>query len=199
VYPQIPGSAVVPAGEPGSPTVVLSTTAWSDSMRADGPKLGAPPTVSASSVTRWSALRDQPTAPLVQAINRFRRSRGLGAVGLSPALTRAAVAHVRALAVSGRFTHDWDDGAAFATWIARYYPSLPGGRWLAGENLLWSHTQVSPAAAIATWVASPAHRSILLAPAWRDLGVGIVAVDGAPGVYAGQDVVIVAATFGTRR
>jgi uncharacterized protein YkwD len=49
------------------------------------------------------------------------------------------------------------------------------------------------------WLASPAHRAVLLTPAWRELGVGVVRAERATGVYASQDVYVVAVEFGARR
>ena len=169
-------------------------------MASSGPQLGAPPapTEMPDITALGFSISDEPATQYLLAINTLRRARGLGAVTPSPALSRAAVAHVRALAGAGQFTHDWDDGTPFATWILRYYPPRPGGSWLAGENLLWSSTEVTPATAITAWLASPPHRRILLTPSWRDVGVGLVAVKEAPGAYGGQDAVILAADFGTR-
>jgi glucokinase len=93
---------------------------------------------------------------------------------------------VRALAAGGLFTHDWDDGTPFATWIQRYYPPRAGGSWLAGENLVWATDRLDPAQAIAAWLASPPHRRILLDRSWRELGVGTVLAQEAPGVLRAQ-------------
>ena len=48
------------------------------------------------------------------------------------------------------------------------------------------------------WLESPEHRRILLAPTWREIGVGVVRVRGAGGVYGRRDVYVLAAEFGAR-
>ena len=46
---------------------------------------------------------------------------------------------------------------------------------------------------------SPIHRRVMLAPGWRELGIGVVSAVGAPGAYGERDVQIAAAEFGTRK
>jgi uncharacterized protein YkwD len=201
-YPQAGVSSQgLESGPPGYGTVLLSPVLESPAgLPAVGPQLGVPtpnPSAPISAALGFS-ISDQAGGPFVTAINRFRRTHGLGAVILSRSLSRAALAHVRSLATAGQFTHDWDDGTPFAAWMLRYYPPLAGGSWIAGENLLWGPTEITPSAAVAAWLKSPAHRQILLSASWRELGVGIVAVKEAPGAYGGQDAFIVAADFGTR-
>jgi uncharacterized protein YkwD len=53
--------------------------------------------------------------------------------------------------------------------------------------------------AVELWLASPAHRRILLDKRWRQVGLGVIRANGAGGIYAGQSVVIMAAEFGLRR
>jgi uncharacterized protein YkwD len=187
--------------EVANPRVLLSPIAPPSGRLARGPRLGAallqapPPD---DLLALGFSVQDQAAQPLLAAINAIRRSRGLPAVRRSTGLSRAAVAHVRALATGGLFTHDWDDGTPFATWIQRYYPPLPGTSWLAGENLVWATDRLDAGQAIAAWLASPPHRRILLERSWREVGVGTVLAQEAPGAYGGRNVVIVAADFGTR-
>jgi uncharacterized protein YkwD len=51
---------------------------------------------------------------------------------------------------------------------------------------------------IATWLASPAHRSILLSAKWREVGVGVVFSQAAGGTFGGSPVWLVTADFGKR-
>jgi len=53
--------------------------------------------------------------------------------------------------------------------------------------------------AVEMWLGSPEHHRILLDQRWRQVGLGVIAADGAGGVYGGQDVVVLAAEFGVRR
>ena len=52
---------------------------------------------------------------------------------------------------------------------------------------------------IDAWLQSPEHRANLLNQRWREVGIGAVFVDSAPGVYSGSPVTIVTADFGVRR
>jgi uncharacterized protein YkwD len=139
--------------------------------------------------------------PLLTAINAFRRAHRLRPLTASPQLVQAARAHVRALAYAGAFEHEWPDGRPFARWIRRYYPLGTAQAMSVGENLLWSRGtsgSLSPQQALALWIASPPHHHILLRPSWKQLGISAVAARQAPGVYGGQDVLIIATDFGTR-
>jgi subtilisin family serine protease/uncharacterized protein YkwD len=165
-----------------------------------GPQLGSPPPggVSQPAAAGFSVSDRAPVAAsLMAAINRVRRARGLPAVAASQALSRAALAHARALAIAGEFSHDWGDGTPFATWIGRYYPVPRTQRWSAGENLLWSETAIDADDAVTAWLASAPHRRILLRPSWRELGAGIVSANEAPGLFGGRDVFIAVVDFGS--
>jgi uncharacterized protein YkwD len=132
-------------------------------------------------------------------VNRVRRAHGLRALTRGSALARAASGHARFLAASGNFTHDWRVGTPFGRWILRFYPVAGAQSWGAGENLLWWPGSVTPRGAVQRWLASPPHRRVMLTPGWRQLGLGVVRAESAPGVYGGQTVVVVAAEFGVRR
>ena len=162
-----------------------------------GPQLGAPPPGTEPRALGF-ALADRASlaGSVLAAVNQVRRAHGLPAVKGSPALAHAALAHVRALAVSGQFTHDWSDGTPFQDWIVRYFATPKTGTWAAGENLVWSSGEMNAKAVIAAWLASPPHRHILLDPTWRELGAGAVLCTGAPGVYGGANALVVAADFG---
>jgi uncharacterized protein YkwD len=136
--------------------------------------------------------------PILVELNRIRRAHGLRPLRESPQLTRAAHAHLRALALSGQFRHEWPDGRHFDRWIRRFYP-LAGARvWAVGENLIWSSTALTPDGVARAWLASPPHRHILLTPYWRELGIGAIRADHAGGVYDDADVMLAAAEFGAR-
>ncbi|MFL5946671.1 MAG: CAP domain-containing protein [Gaiellaceae bacterium] len=132
-------------------------------------------------------------------INIVRRAYRLPRLSVSAQLTQAGQEHARELAVAGFFSHNWSDGTPFGSWIRRFYPVGNARSWRAGENLAWSATDVNAEQAVEMWLASPAHRHILLDKRWRQLGLGVVRADGARGIYAGQSVVILAAEFGLRR
>jgi uncharacterized protein YkwD len=136
---------------------------------------------------------------LLVEVNRTRRQHGLRALSYSGALTKAATAHAQLLATGGQFTHDWPTtGEHFNSWIRGFYTANGFRFWSAGENLLWASPGFSPGVAVKQWLASPAHRRVMLTRFWRELGVGVVTAAAASGTYGGRDVQIAAAEFGTR-
>ena len=136
--------------------------------------------------------------PILVALNRIRKEHGLRPLRGAPRLVRAARAHLRALALAGQFRHEWPDGRPLDVWIRRFYPVAGARVWMVGETLIWDSGDLTPQRVTQAWLASPPHRHVLLMPSWRRLGIGAVRATGARGVYAGADVMIVAAEFGVR-
>jgi uncharacterized protein YkwD len=135
---------------------------------------------------------------LVAEVNAVRRSHKLPALALSPRLQRAGDGHALALARSGQFTHSWPDGRPFGTWIRAFYPPARSRYWSVAENLVWATPTLTAEQAVKDWLASPTHRRVLLTPAWRQIGIGVVDAVAAPGAYGGSDVTVAAAEFGVR-
>jgi uncharacterized protein YkwD len=135
---------------------------------------------------------------LLAHINAFRSSRGLSRVRLSPALTAAATAHSSAMARRGFFSHTSANGTSFSQRIAQYYPVRGFRRWTVGENLAWGGPDIGPGTTLRLWLGSPMHRSVLLTPAWREVGLAAVHSTSAPGVYGGRAATVVTADFGAR-
>jgi len=192
----LPGPAPVPGVVDHVVSVVTSAVApspgsSSSSSSSPSPSAGG----RATSVSRASELE----APLLTRINAVRRRFGLRPLVRSVQLTQAAVAHAQALAAAGYFSHNWSNGAPFQRWIRSFYPVAHAAFWSTGENLLWGSQAITPADAVDAWLASPEHRRNLLAPKWRQIGIGVVRVGAAPGFYRGQDVAIAATEFGVRR
>jgi uncharacterized protein YkwD len=136
--------------------------------------------------------------PILVAVNRTRRAHGLRLLTEAPRLVNAARAHLRALALAGEFRHAWPDGRRFDLWIRGFYPVGSARSWAVGENLIWSSASLTPKDVVRAWLASPPHRRVLLAPYWRQLGIGAVRANRAGGVYGGADVMMAAAEFGAR-
>ena len=67
-----------------------------------------------------------------------------------------------------------------------------------GENLLWSSPDVDPAQAVQLWMASPEHRQNILTARWREIGVGALHADSAPGTNGGRAVTVITTDFGVR-
>jgi uncharacterized protein YkwD len=152
--------------------------------------------------TRVSANRgadnEQLERGIAVAINSLRRRHRLRPLRVAAPLARAGDAHARALARAGLFTHDWPDGRPLIRWMPAFYSHRGYRSWTVGENLLWSTVAVTPESAVSMWLSSPPHRRLILTGSWRQIGVGVVYAERAPGAYGGQDVYVVAAEFGTR-
>jgi uncharacterized protein YkwD len=136
---------------------------------------------------------------MLDRLNTLRTSHGLAPLKVSPALSSAAERHSREMARHGYCGHDSANGASFWSRISRFYGRGRGWRrWSVAENVLCHPRRLSAAAAVSKWLASPGHRSNLLAPQWREVGVGAVYADSAPGEFHGRAVVLVTADFGLR-
>ena len=144
-----------------------------------------------------AATLSQLESSVLGDINAFRAQHGLATLRLSTQLTAAARGHSQQMAHNGYFAHESADGSAFWKRLKRFYASAH--YWSVGENLLWSSPDIDGARALRLWLASPEHRTNLVNPAWREIGVSAVHVAQAPGVYGGQDVTIVTTDFGVRR
>ena len=153
----------------------------------------APTSISASRV-QLSALE----SGLLGQINLTRGRRGLRPLRLSASLTAAANQHSVSMEQKGYFSHDSANGSSFFKRIASFYTYRGYNSWSAGENLLWSTPDISPAGALRLWMNSPEHRANLLNRRWREIGLGAVHASSAPGVYGGDEVTIVTADFGFR-
>lgn len=153
-------------------------------------------TVTSASAARvhLSALESQ----LLGQINTTRAQHGLRALRMSPRLTAAAAQHSASMAQKGYFSHDSANGGSFFKRIASFYSYRGYSSWSAGENLLWSSPDISPAGALRLWMNSPEHRANLLNRSWREMGLSAVHALNAPGVYGGDEVTIVTADFGVR-
>jgi uncharacterized protein YkwD len=135
---------------------------------------------------------------VLSRINRVRRGRGLRALRWNKRLAAAADFHSRDMGKKGYFEHESANGAAFWRRIERFYPSRGFNSWTVGENLLWASDTYGSAFAVHEWMTSPPHRENILSRDWRELGIGAVTFQAAPGVYGGRTVTIVTADFGAR-
>jgi uncharacterized protein YkwD len=143
---------------------------------------------------------DRFEARLLDRLNALRVSRGLAPLNASPGLFSAADRHSREMARHGYCGHDSANGASFWSRISNFYGRGAAWRgWSVAENVLCHPRRLSAAAALSRWLASPGHRANLLAPQWRDVGVGAVYADSAPGEFHGDDVLLVTADFGVRQ
>jgi uncharacterized protein YkwD len=135
---------------------------------------------------------------LVQ-LNRIRVVHGLAPLRLNRRLEVSSVQHSREMGEQGYFAHDSSDGTSFWQRITQLYAADSHASLAVGENLLWSTPNVRAAAALRAWMSSPEHRTNILAPTWREIGVGAVRFAAAPGVFGGLPVTIITTDFGARR
>jgi uncharacterized protein YkwD len=153
----------------------------------------AAPAAAATQVTRDPQLG----AEIAAAINDLRRENGLSDLRTSRALTRAARAHASSMGRLGYFSHSSADGTSPIRRIVSFY-GVHGSSWAVGEVMVWATGVLSPARALAIWLASPPHRAQVLSRKYREVGVGAVHAEDAPGVYGGRDVTIVVVDFGRK-
>lgn len=136
---------------------------------------------------------------VVIEVNSVRRTHKLPPLRTSVPLGAAAESHSRAMGRFGFFAHESRDGSSYLIRIRRFYGPRAAGTWAVGENLLWAtNGGLSATQAVAVWMNSAGHRQNILAGHWREIGVSAVSVSGAPGVFAGRDVLLVTMTFGVR-
>ena len=101
---------------------------------------------------------------LLAAVNSTRASHGLAAVRIDVRLARVARAHSADMLRRNYFSH--------GSFSARVRASGARGP-VFGETLAWG-TAATPQWIIGQWLASPAHRAVLLRPGFRRVGLGIV-------------------------
>jgi uncharacterized protein YkwD len=136
---------------------------------------------------------------LLREINEVRAEHGVAPLRPSSLLAAAADHHSRQMAERGFFDHDSRNGSPFWKRVERFYPSPPAGHWSVGENLAYGLPSLSAGGAVRAWMGSRGHRANLLSATWREIGLGAVHVDSAPGVYGGRRATIITADFGVRR
>ncbi len=104
----------------------------------------------------------------VKLINRYRSSKGLGAVSLDSTLTTIAKSHSRDLAKHDRISHYGSDGSNPWDRVERsgYKPQL------AAENV--GTGQLSIKEVMQGWKDSPGHNKNLLLPDAKNIGIALV-------------------------
>jgi uncharacterized protein YkwD len=99
----------------------------------------------------------------------------------------------------GFFGHESRDGTSFSVRIRRHYSTRGWNSWSVGETLLANQGgEIDAAAVVESWLTSPPHRKVILSPAWRDTGIGVLFASPAPAVFGGTEAVVVTADFGLR-
>ena len=102
-------------------------------------------------------------ASLLQGMNSVRTSHGLAPLRVDVRLLRAARGHSADMLRRQYFAHGSVAGRALAQ----------GARGpVFGEDLAWA-TGLTVQWVVSQWLASPAHRAVLLRPGFRRVGIGI--------------------------
>jgi uncharacterized protein YkwD len=126
--------------------------------------------------TETSARSRAVEANVVVLFNKQRAAHGLAPLEVDAMLGQAAEAHSADMLGRGYFAHD-DAHGTWDTRIRRYVK-----RRLVGEILSFGSGEfATPAGLMQNWMQSPEHRSIILTPGLRRVGLGV-----ATGTYEGQ-------------
>ena len=117
---------------------------------------------------------------LVKCINKERTARHLAKLRLNTRLVDSARAHSAEMGELKYFDHDSPTGESWSERIVRHGYTRDGYKsWKAGENIAWgAGLYSSPVAIVDAWMASSAHRDVVLTKDFRDVGVGAVSCDG---------------------
>ena len=134
--------------------------------------------------TAQARRHSSPEASLLSTMNAARASNGLPRLRVDFHLVQAARGHSSDMMRHQYFAHGSVAGRAVAA----------GARGpLFGEDLAWV-TAMTPQWVVEHWLASPAHRAVLLRPGFRRVGIGI-----AFGTFIGHgDAAVVTADFAGR-
>ena len=135
---------------------------------------------------------------LLIRLNATRTAHGLRPLVLSDDLQSAAVAHSRSMLEGGFFAHDSKDGSPFVARVKGFYRAAGYDAWSVGENLLYNTAAMDASTAMKAWLESPAHRENMLAPAWREVGIGSLHASAAGGTFSGEPTWVITMDFGTR-
>jgi uncharacterized protein YkwD len=116
-------------------------------------------------------------APVVELFNEHRAAHGLAPLAADAKLAEVAAEHSADMLRRGYFAHNDEHGS----WDARIRRSVQ--RHEVGEILAFgSGDFATPAGLVKSWMASPEHRTIILTPDLRRVGLGV-----ATGTYEGEN------------
>ena len=130
-------------------------------------------------------------------LNRQRRLHHLKGLRRSKRLSRAARGHSVEMARVHYFSHNSRSGASFVDRIKRAGYLRGARRWSVGENIAWgTGSLATPRSIVRAWMHSPGHRANILAPQFRNIGIGISF--GAPVQIAARTKATYTTDFGMR-
>jgi uncharacterized protein YkwD len=115
-----------------------------------------------------SAKQDRVERAVIKQVNQIRAQHGLRALRRSRGLARAADVKAKEVARTKVLSHASPDGTPMHTRVRRYVRARS-----VGETIGYVPSRSRQAATIVqAWMASPSHRSALLSPGFRRVGVG---------------------------
>jgi uncharacterized protein YkwD len=124
-----------------------------------------------SITTSASAATLRPRTALLYEINRVRHLHGVAPVYAAPKLQAAANRHSDDMMARNYFAHTSPTGSSVYSRIVGS-GFVNGYSWLGGETLAWgTGSLATPLGTVNAWLASPEHRSIMLSPTYRWVGI----------------------------
>jgi uncharacterized protein YkwD len=135
-----------------------------------GPAAGCANAGLAPSTSNVAAI----AAATVCLVNGARQAAGLATLGENADLDQAAAAHADAMVADDYFDHVGPDGLSIGQRIRAtgYVPEAAGGQ--IGENIAAATgSAATPAATVAAWMRSAAHRANILNPKFTATGLGV--------------------------
>jgi uncharacterized protein YkwD len=112
---------------------------------------------------------------LLRLVNAARAQHGVAALRPDRQLASAALGHSREMVAARYVAHVSRSGERPSDRIARTGWMRGRRSWRVGEDLAWGRGPAArPQAIVTAWLASPAHRRVLLRRAYRVIGIGIV-------------------------
>ena len=103
---------------------------------------------------------------ILKITNRQRRKRGFKPLRMNNKLQEIAQSHSRDMAVNDIFSHTGLDGSSIGDRLRRINYDF----WYAAENIAVG--SATPRRAMNQWLNSPGHRSNILNPRIKDIGIG---------------------------
>jgi uncharacterized protein YkwD len=134
---------------------------------------------------------------MLELHNKARTERGLKALCVHPALTRAARAHSKEMLDKDYTSHNSFNGETIQQRLERFGYTFDGYSYYAiGENITWGcGSYGAPDRRFKWWMSSSSHRSNILSKKFREVGIGVLT-----GTFKSCDnVTMYTADFATRR
>jgi uncharacterized protein YkwD len=113
-------------------------------------------------------------AAVVCLVNAERAAARLAPVQTAAALELSAQRHATDMVARGYFAHISPSGGTVDK-RARRAGYITAPCWALGENLGWAPPAAASAqAVVGAWMESPGHRSVILDPDFREIGIGLM-------------------------